>query len=227
MIVLAVESSGGTCGATVCETTADRLMQMRATAELFTTNTHDKQLALVVKQALDSSGLTIDNIDCVAVSAGPGSFTGLRIGMSLCKGLTYSNSPRLLLIDTLSALAQASKEVAQIAGSSHITSVIPSHRNQFYAQRYLVEDEGVTVDADHDISALMEPESLREFAKNSLICGPGASSITDAPISGLTRLSSRFIGLRACTLISSGQAVYTPSERAQPLYQQEFKGNRP
>lgn len=227
MNILAIETSGGTCGATVCSTSNESLMQLLATSEMFAGNTHDKNLALVIKQALEAAEMSVTDIDVVAVSAGPGSFTGLRIGLSLAKGLTYTNQPRLLLIDTLSALAQAAREVADTNQKSIIVPVISSHRDQFYAQRYHVDNQRVTSEGDHNVSDLMNADAVKEFSQGALVCGPGAPSITDSAISGLVRLSSRFIGLRACTLIQAEEASYTSSEEAEPMYRQEFKGNRP
>ncbi|MBI4746763.1 MAG: tRNA (adenosine(37)-N6)-threonylcarbamoyltransferase complex dimerization subunit type 1 TsaB [Deltaproteobacteria bacterium] len=67
--------------------------------------THSEKLMPAIDRLLGDSGLAIDDMDGVAVSIGPGSFTGLRIGLSAAKGLSYASGKPLIGIPTLDALA--------------------------------------------------------------------------------------------------------------------------
>lgn len=67
--------------------------------------THSEKLMSAIDHLLNISGLTLDGMDCVAVSIGPGSFTGLRIGLSAAKGLTCASGKPLIGVPTLDALA--------------------------------------------------------------------------------------------------------------------------
>ena len=67
--------------------------------------THSERLMAAIDRLLGDSGLAIDDMDGVAVSIGPGSFTGLRIGLSAAKGLSYASGKPLIGIPTLDALA--------------------------------------------------------------------------------------------------------------------------
>jgi len=62
-------------------------------------------LPALVEEVLRDAGLRIGDVDAVAVSSGPGSFTGLRIGFGVGKGLVYALGARLVLVPTLEALA--------------------------------------------------------------------------------------------------------------------------
>ena len=125
--MLSVETSGATCGA--CISIDGVLTSM---SEVYRINVHEEQLERCVANALETSALSISDIDVIAVSAGPGSFTGLRIGVSFAKGLCFDGSIKLLGIDTLESCAWASREVAIATGNTTIHCLIPSHRDLFY-----------------------------------------------------------------------------------------------
>jgi len=66
---------------------------------------HSERLMPSVEWLLNASGLSINDIDAFAVSIGPGSFTGLRIGLSTAKGLAFSTGKPLVPVKTLDAFA--------------------------------------------------------------------------------------------------------------------------
>ena len=65
---------------------------------------HSSVLALFVEQIFNESKFNINEIDAIAISVGPGSYTGLRIGMSFVKGIAYSLSKPIIPIDTIDSL---------------------------------------------------------------------------------------------------------------------------
>src|SRR5512137_274131 len=67
--------------------------------------THSERLMSTVDRVLADTGLTISNIDGFGISIGPGSFTGLRIGLSTVKGLAFTTGKRVAAVPTLKALA--------------------------------------------------------------------------------------------------------------------------
>jgi len=74
-------------------------------AEIRQSGDHAAQITLLIARALEEAALTFQDLDAIAVSAGPGSYTSLRIGWSTAKGLAYSLGLPLLRISTLQALA--------------------------------------------------------------------------------------------------------------------------
>jgi tRNA threonylcarbamoyladenosine biosynthesis protein TsaB len=68
---------------------------------------HGGYLQPAIKSMLITSGISIDQIDAIAISAGPGSYTGLRVGMSSAKGLCYALNKPLIALGTLEILAYA------------------------------------------------------------------------------------------------------------------------
>jgi tRNA threonylcarbamoyladenosine biosynthesis protein TsaB len=67
---------------------------------------HGEKLTLLIQDVIDLEKIEMKNLSAVSVSAGPGSYTGLRIGVSTAKGLCYALSIPLISIDTLTSMAQ-------------------------------------------------------------------------------------------------------------------------
>lgn len=76
-----------------------------ALKEQMASNIHAGSLTLFIKEAMDTAGLQFADLDAVAVSKGPGSYTGLRIGVSTAKGLCFAMDKPLIAIDTLQMMA--------------------------------------------------------------------------------------------------------------------------
>ena len=68
---------------------------------------HAEKLHLFIMEAIEISGISKNNLDAIAISKGPGSFTGLRIGVSTAKGICFALDKPLISISTLEALAIA------------------------------------------------------------------------------------------------------------------------
>lgn len=87
-----------------------------------------------VKEMLDETGLKVSDCDAVCVSMGPGSYTGLRVGVSTAKGLCFGAGIPLLAIDTLQVLAaQAADENLLPEGCSTIIPMVDARRMEVYS----------------------------------------------------------------------------------------------
>ena len=73
------------------------------------TYSHAEQLHVFIETLLQEQNITCSDLDAIAVSKGPGSYTGLRIGVSAAKGLAYANNLPLIALDTLKTLAAQHK----------------------------------------------------------------------------------------------------------------------
>ncbi|HRS01036.1 MAG TPA: tRNA (adenosine(37)-N6)-threonylcarbamoyltransferase complex dimerization subunit type 1 TsaB [Bacteroidota bacterium] len=97
---------------------------------------HDKLLAEITRRALNDLELELSSIDTVALSSGPGSFTGLRIGASFAKALCVDGSPKFISVPTLFAYSVASEEIVQILEIKRIHSIITANSGIIYHQLF-------------------------------------------------------------------------------------------
>jgi len=101
MKVFAIETATMLGGIALLDDSAGLIAEIRLNVQ----STHSERLMTGVEHILRQSGLTISDIDCFALSIGPGSFTGLRIGLSTVKGLSYATGKPVVSVPTLEALA--------------------------------------------------------------------------------------------------------------------------
>lgn len=122
MKILALDSTAEVCSVALCD-------DQRLIAEITvnTGNTHSQTLLPAVEQILKISETDIDDIECFACSTGPGSFTGVRIGVATIKGLAYGKNKPCVSVSTLEALAYNLKSLEGI-----VCPVMNARRNQVY-----------------------------------------------------------------------------------------------
>jgi len=138
MNILAIDSSGL---AASCAILSEDVIR----AEFFVCNklTHSETLLPMVDQAINASGLTLDEMDAVAVTSGPGSFTGLRIGAATAKGLAESIKKPLIGVPTVDALA------CNMSGyDGYIVPLMDARRNETYTGIYSFEKDELRVIRD-------------------------------------------------------------------------------
>ncbi len=88
----------------ICSVAIHRDGQTLVSADLFSEKSHSGALAILIEQLLTHCEIAFDDLNAVAVSSGPGSYTGLRIGLSTAKGLCYALSIPLIAISSLDAM---------------------------------------------------------------------------------------------------------------------------
>ncbi|NLL18242.1 MAG: tRNA (adenosine(37)-N6)-threonylcarbamoyltransferase complex dimerization subunit type 1 TsaB [Clostridia bacterium] len=132
MQVLAIESATNVAGlALVAEET------VIAEATLNTGKTHSQRLMPMLARLLDEAELQLEELDGIVVSGGPGSFTGLRIGMATAKGLAYAVQKPLVTVSTLDSLALNCTGRTEL-----ICPILNARRNEVYSAVYRVSSEG-------------------------------------------------------------------------------------
>ena len=100
MILLGIDTSGKTASVAVC--TEDQVL---AQTSVYTKLTHSQVILPICKDVLKNAGIELSGIDGIAVSAGPGSYTGLRIGISAVKAMCFALGKPCAGISTLESLA--------------------------------------------------------------------------------------------------------------------------
>ena len=132
--------------------------------------THSRTLMPIVEHILKNTGLTMAEIDAVAVAAGPGSFTGIRIGVAAAKGLAFAADKPVAAVSTLAAMA---RNVAFANGL--IICAMDARRNQIYNALFESVDGQMTrLTPDRAIALSELTEELKDDPRPKTVVGDGA-----------------------------------------------------
>lgn len=138
---------------------------------LNTKTTHSKTAMPMIDALLASSGKAISDIDVFAVSAGPGSFTGVRIGVSVVLGLSFGKSAAI----GVSTLAAAAYNVCDLSSDHIICPVMDARRGQFYTALFLPGEHPQRLTEDLALSYTELQDLLLSKEKPVIFVGDGAA----------------------------------------------------
>lgn len=129
---------------------------------------HAQTLPAEVDAALKSCGLKPSDIHEVAVSIGPGSFTGLRVGLVFAKTFAWLNDAKLVAVDTLQAIAQVVPSEIEV-----VTAIVDAQRSEYFSANYRWDPElGVRCLVDE-----VRLTSVEELPRNYPVVGPACSKL--------------------------------------------------
>ena len=131
--------------------------------------THSENLMPMAEAVLERFGCTMNDIERIAITVGPGSFTGVRIGVSTVKGLAMPKNTSCVAVSTLEALAQN----ITIPSDAIICPLMDARRNQFY--NALFDESCVRMCDDRVITAQELTGELSKLGKRVILCGDGAA----------------------------------------------------
>src|ERR1700740_3644297 len=117
---------------TVCSVAIAEEGKTLACIEVEQRNVHAEKITLFIDKVLKETGKTYMDIDAVAVSSGPGSYTGLRIGVSAAKGLCFALDKPLIAIETLAAMADGYRQKNQLQEGVLLSPMIDARRMEVF-----------------------------------------------------------------------------------------------
>jgi tRNA threonylcarbamoyladenosine biosynthesis protein TsaB len=144
--------------------------------------THSDALLQMVDAALAEAGCAPRALDGVACGAGPGSFTGLRIGLASAKGLCFALDRPLVLVSSLAVLA------ARAPVGQRVCATLDAHKGEVYAGLFTVEDEGPRAGGPE---LALAPARLAELLRAEAplwVVGEGARRYPELLVEGATLL---------------------------------------
>ncbi|MCO4199610.1 tRNA (adenosine(37)-N6)-threonylcarbamoyltransferase complex dimerization subunit type 1 TsaB [Aeromonas hydrophila] len=115
---------------------------------------HTRKILPMVQAVLDDAVITLDELDAIAFGRGPGSFTGVRIGIGVAQGLAFGAGVPLIGISTLAAMAQGAH---RLDGAEQVLTAIDARMNEVYFGRYELIDGRMQLVGDEVVS---DPEAL-------------------------------------------------------------------
>lgn len=126
-LILSIETSVSVCSVAIHE--HSRLVGI---LEVVGDNVHGRKLVPLIQDLFAQTGISKNDINAVAVSKGPGSYTGLRIGVSTAKGIAYAMDIPIIGIDTLDAMAAG--YVAGCLANDVVIPILDARRMEVYAK---------------------------------------------------------------------------------------------
>lgn len=214
--ILAVDTATEACSAALL--VGDKLFSRWEEAP----RDHTRKILPMVQAVLEDAGISLSDLDAIAFGRGPGSFTGVRIGISVAQGLAFGAGVPLIGISTLAAMAQGAY---RLDGAEQVLTAIDARMNEVYFGRYELIDGRMQLVGDEVVSEPVALVDVRGKLAGPVTCvGTGFETYGDT-LSGLAdelaESQVRFPAAedmlplaRAAWL--AGEAV--PVEQATPVY---------
>lgn len=164
-MILCLETATSTCSVALNDG-----LKTLALRECKGQNAHSEKITIFIQEVLDEIGIQYHQLDAVAVSKGPGSYTGLRIGVSTAKGVCYGAGLPLMAVDTLHAMAYGMRDRlgAEVQPTDLFVPMIDARRMEVYCAVFdaglnpVKGTEALVVD-EHSFDALLEGHRLWLF----------------------------------------------------------------
>ncbi|MFN3135686.1 MAG: tRNA (adenosine(37)-N6)-threonylcarbamoyltransferase complex dimerization subunit type 1 TsaB [Candidatus Kryptonium sp.] len=143
---------------------------------------HAEKLISLIDQTLGNINVNLELISAIAISIGPGSFTGLRVGLSIAKGLCYTTGKPLIAVPTLDALALKATKVCKIVeryvdDDLYICPILNAKQNDFYYSLYKFQDGKLTRTMPYLFGSV--DEIKREVRKGFILIGDGIVNLKE------------------------------------------------
>ncbi|WP_200975753.1 tRNA (adenosine(37)-N6)-threonylcarbamoyltransferase complex dimerization subunit type 1 TsaB [Echinicola sp. 20G] len=206
----------------VCSVSLHRKGQLLGLLELHQENIHAQRLMPAIKTLLDQAGLESKQLDAVAVSEGPGSYTGLRIGVSTAKGFAFAHDIPLVSVGTLDALAMQVKPFLE--GGVFIIPMIDARRMEVYCKVF----DGRMSEIESVRPVIVDEGSFEEYLEKGTVyfVGDAVKKVSEV----LQHPNARYLHLTN-SATSVGEIAFHKFEKKEfsdlayfePNYLKEFK----
>ena len=192
-------------------------------------NVHAEKLFGLIQQLLANNQLNPKKINAVAISIGPGSFTGLRIGLSAAKGFVFAVNAKLVAVSTLQALAKRAPEDKKI-----ICTLIGARKGESYYAVY--ERKGREIVEKEPPCVLANESLVDNLPARAYLIGPGISALTDLQQlmieKSTTREMDKTIQANAIAVAQIGYSqlqhgIQENPITVEPYYLQDFITSKP
>ena len=183
-------------------------------------NTHSETLLPMAESVLRCTGKTVNDIDLFAVSAGPGSFTGVRIGVATVKGLAFGKGKPCVGVSTLEALAEN-----LVPTGGLLCPVMNARRGQVYNALFHVENGVLTrLCPDRALSVEELEAELLTYSEPVTLCGDGAELVKnsftkcDVALPPLTLMEQNAVSVALCAARMAKEGKTCTDKELKPVY---------
>ena len=227
--IILIETSTELCSVALAENGA-----VTAYRESSAPKAHASLTAVFIQEMLDERGLTLADCDAVCVSKGPGSYTGLRVGVSTAKGLCFGSKKPLLAVgtlDTLVAQAQMADQAGHdlIGDPKFIIPMIDARRMEVYAAVFALgsPESSHYHQLTETAPAIIDENSFAEYLEQGpcLFIGDGAGKCADVikhPNAYFCQCHPKASSMLAPALTALNEKRFEDVAYFEPFYLKEF-----
>ncbi|HUI10333.1 MAG TPA: tRNA (adenosine(37)-N6)-threonylcarbamoyltransferase complex dimerization subunit type 1 TsaB [Bacteroidota bacterium] len=210
MTVLGIETATAVCAAALV-----RDGRVEAESLLDAGRVHAERLLGQIVEVLGTGG--VGALEGVAVSIGPGSFTGLRIGVSVAKGLAVARDIPIAAVPTLEALALHATATDALPAGARLVAALDARRSEVYCQRFDVTAAGA-VPADEPRDVALEVLLAELGGAPAFVTGDGAAKVLSGPggPGGLRMVSERARLCSAAAVARIGERLLAAGSAEDP-----------
>ena len=216
--IILIETSTALCSVALAEDGV-----ITAYKESSAPKAHASLTAVFIDEILKEKGLTMSDCHAVCVSMGPGSYTGLRVGVSTAKGLCFGSGLPLIAVGTLDTLVAQAQVSGQIGNARYVVPMVDARRMEVYTAIFTPEGKQITETAPMIIDENSFAEQLAEG--EVLFIGDGAGKCADI----IKHPNAKFIQCnpQASAMLSPAQTAYKEKRFEdvayfEPFYLKEF-----
>ena len=172
MFILQIETA-----TTVCSVALAKDGVVLAYRQIDERNIHAEIITIFINELIAEAGIQYQSIDAIAVSSGPGSYTGLRIGISTAKGLCYALDKPLIAVETLAAMADGIRAEENIDNKILLCPMIDARRMEVYTALFDATGKNIKPTA----AEIIDENSFSEQLQNNriLFFGDGAEKCSE------------------------------------------------
>ena len=215
MKILGIDSSGLVASAAIAD-------EKNIIAEFTVNNkqTHSQTLLPMIEKVVDMSGIELEQIDAIAIAAGPGSFTGLRIGSATAKGIGLALKKPIVSVPTLEGLAY---RVSVFDGL--ICPIMDARRGQVYTGIYKADSDGLTCLSEQkavDIHDILK--ELEEYDEKVIFLGDGVEVHRETIENELKNELAAAVAVLGSIYFEQGKAE--SADEHKPIYLRKSQAER-
>lgn len=207
----------------VCLSNNETVLAVRQTLEQ---KNHASFIQPAIKQLLAGAGCQLQDIDAVAVSAGPGSYTGLRVGLATAKGICFALQKPLIMLNTLQVMAlasvQANKTAAHTGQSALFCPMIDARRMEVFTALYNEKMEEIMPPQ----AMVLDETSFAEKLQNHTIIfsGSGSPKIKIVQHANVVfgDISYKIDGMAVLSSVAYKEKRFADLAYSEPFYLKEF-----
>lgn len=214
-LILNIEAATNVCS--ICLSRGGEVLSLH---ESEGQNEHSRVITLLIDQCMTDAGLKLTDLDAVAISEGPGSYTSLRVGFSTAKGLCFALNIPLISVSTLASLAHAAFEAVKDSSALYC-AMIDARRMEVYAAIFDADGNEILPPTPMIIDG-SSFEGYFSEGKKIVFCGNGAEKCKTVLASDMAMFSGIFNNnssyLIKGSLIAFSHKIFADTAYAVPHY---------